>query len=270
MAWAASRPAWIARRRAEKSALPTPSSRGRITTSASRSSKVLMLRPMIEKVCISIRKASPGGSFSGGELMSTAITSWAPMSRAKRTGTGDTRPPSTYSRWPMRTGWNTAGTALEARTAVPVSPLRNRIAEPSDRSVATMPSGRAICSIALPAVLSRMKRASASPRINPRSGKDQSVIAPSSIVSASVCISLPLLPAAYSEATRLPAEVPATRSTLMPLSSNTWITPMWAKPRAAPPPSARPMRGGLGAGLMTGGGSTGGGLTTGGWGGCGG
>ena len=54
--------------------------------------------------------------------MSTAITSSAPICRAKRTGTGDTRPPSTYSRVPMRTGWNTAGTALEARTATPVSP----------------------------------------------------------------------------------------------------------------------------------------------------
>jgi hypothetical protein len=56
----------------------------------------------------------------------------------------------------MRTGWNTAGTALDARTAVPVSPLRNRMGVPSDGSVATMPSGSAICSMARPPVLSRM------------------------------------------------------------------------------------------------------------------
>jgi hypothetical protein len=39
-------------------------------------------------------------------------------------GIGLTRPPSTYSRPLMFTGWNTPGTAAEARTAMPVLPLR--------------------------------------------------------------------------------------------------------------------------------------------------
>ena len=41
----------------------------------------------------------------------------------------------------MRTGWNTAGTALDARTATPVSPTRKTMPWPLSRSVATMPSG---------------------------------------------------------------------------------------------------------------------------------
>ena len=72
-----------------------------------------MLRPMIAKVCSSMRIASPVGLPSGTAEMSTAITNSAPICRAKRTGTGATKPPSTYSRVPMRTGWNTAGTALD-------------------------------------------------------------------------------------------------------------------------------------------------------------
>jgi hypothetical protein len=68
--------------------------------------------------------------------------------------------------------------------------------------------------------------------------------------------SVPVLPWAYSAATRLPAEVPTTRSGRMPASSSTWMTPMWAKPRAAPPPSARPSLGGR---FGTGGGGAGGG-----------
>lgn len=91
----------------------------------------------------------------GGVLMSTAITRSAPICRAKLTGTGATRPPSTYSRLPMRTGWNTAGTALDARTATPGSPTRNRIPCPLSRSVATIPSGSGICSIRFAAVCSR-------------------------------------------------------------------------------------------------------------------
>jgi len=82
---------------------------------------------MIAKVCRSMRAASPVGLPSGTAEMSTAITNSAPISRAWWTGIGADRPPSTYSRLPILTGWNTAGTALDARTAVPVSPLRNRI-----------------------------------------------------------------------------------------------------------------------------------------------
>ena len=102
-----------------------------------------------------MRIGSPVGLPSGAAEMSTAITTSAPIWRANRTGTGDTSPPSTYSREPMRTGWNTAGTALEARTAMPASPTWNRIAWPLSRSVATMPSGSFICSIIRPPVLSR-------------------------------------------------------------------------------------------------------------------
>ena len=251
----ASRPALIERLRWLKSALAKPVSRGRSTTSASRSSKLLMLRPMIAKVCSSMRIASPVGLPSGGAEMSTAITNSAPIWRAKRTGTGATRPPSTYSRLPMRTGWNTAGTALDARTAAPGSPRWNRMAWPLSRSVATMPSGRRICSIGRPPVLSRTYFARVSPRISPRPGNDQSVNAVSSIVSARAASSGPPLPDAYSAATRLPADVPTTRSGRTPLSSSTWITPMWANPRAAPPPSASPIRSGFG-------GAGGGGATT--------
>ena len=92
---------------------------------------------------------------SGAAEMSTASTISAPIWRAKRTGTGATRPPSTYSRPLMRTGWKTAGTALEARTAVPGSPRRKSTASPLPRSVATMPSGLAMPSISLPSVWSR-------------------------------------------------------------------------------------------------------------------
>jgi hypothetical protein len=92
--------------------------------------------------------------------------------------------------------------------------------------------------------------------------------------SASWLSAAPFLPDAYSVATRLPADVPTTRSGRMPFSSSTWMTPMCAKPRAAPPPRARPMRGGFGAGVgaitsgtggvtttATGGTATGGGAT---------
>ena len=64
------------------------------------------------------------GSWSSSDQVhtprspSTANTTSAPIWRANRTGTGDTRPPSTYSRVPIFTGWNTAGTALDARTVL--------------------------------------------------------------------------------------------------------------------------------------------------------
>ena len=87
--------------------------------------------------------------------MSTAITSSAPIWRAKRTGTGETSPPSTYSCVPIRTGWKTAGTALEARTATPGSPRWNKMGAPLSRSVATMPSGSGSFSIVRLPVLSR-------------------------------------------------------------------------------------------------------------------
>ena len=64
---------------------------------------------------------------AGRVEMSTAITMSAPRRRATLTGTGLTRPPSTYSRPEIRTGWNTPGTLLEARTAMPVSPRSNTI-----------------------------------------------------------------------------------------------------------------------------------------------
>ncbi len=95
----------------------------------------------------------------------------------------------------------------------------------------------------------------------PRPGNAQSVRRDSSRLRAIVSSSLPVRPAAYMAATKLPAEVPVTMSGWMPFSSSTSITPMWAKPRAAPPPSARATRGGrvglgtsatAGAGAQTG------------------
>ena len=141
--------------RAVKSALDTPTSKGRSTMSASFSSNWLMLRPMMAKVCSNIFITSLVALPSSGDEMSTAITISAPIWRAKRTGTGDTKPPSTYSRLPIFTGWNTAGTALLARTAAPVSPRWKRMGVPLSRSVATMPSGSFICSMLRPPVCSR-------------------------------------------------------------------------------------------------------------------
>ena len=76
----------------------TPCSLGRSTMSASRSSSRLMLFIMMATVCINSLNESPVGLPSGGEEISIAITISAPISRAKRTGTGDTSPPSTNSR----------------------------------------------------------------------------------------------------------------------------------------------------------------------------
>ena len=97
----------------------------------------------------------------------------------------------------QKEGWSYgAGTALEARTAAPTSPLRNRMGSPLSRSVATMPSGTFICSMVRAPVWSRTKRANASPRISPRPGNAQSVSALSSICAASWPSSRPLAPAA--------------------------------------------------------------------------
>ena len=63
-----------------------------------------MLRLMMAKVCSSIFITSLVALPSGGCEMSTASTSSAPIWRAKRTGTGETRPPSTYSAAPIFTG----------------------------------------------------------------------------------------------------------------------------------------------------------------------
>ena len=52
-------------------------------------------------------------------------------------------------------GFDRLDRALDARTAVPRSPRRNRIGCPLCRSVATMPSGIFICSIDRPPVCSR-------------------------------------------------------------------------------------------------------------------
>jgi hypothetical protein len=61
----ASRPAAIERLRAPKSALPTPLSTGRSTTSASRNSKLLMVLPMMAKVCSRICR-EPSAALASG------------------------------------------------------------------------------------------------------------------------------------------------------------------------------------------------------------
>jgi hypothetical protein len=173
----------------------------------------------------------------------------APICRAKRTGTGDTRPPSTYSRPPMVTGWNTAGTALDARTAVPVSPRWN--STPARRCPGRWPR----CPAAVAAGRScgrpcaRARSAPALRRGSRRAlGNDQSVIAPSSIVSARLPARAPFLAGRVQRRHQAAGRRADHQVGPDAGSSSTWITPMCAKPRAAPPPSARPMRGGSASG----------------------
>ena len=201
---------------------------------------------MMLKVCKRISTAPRVGWPWGMAEMSTAITTSAPICRANRTGMGETAPPSMYSWLPMRTGSKMAGTALEARTAVAVSPVRNSTAWPSCKSAATMPKGRFMASIGRPLVCTRTNLARASPLSTERPGMTQSVRLDSCRSMAMLPNSVGVLPLAYRAATTLPAEVPVTKSTWMPCSCSTCSTPMWAKPLAAPPPSARPMRGSLG------------------------
>ena len=71
---------------APKSALDIPVKTGLTTMSASRSSKVLMLLPMMAKVCRRISSEPPARLPSGGLEISTAMTNSAPILRAARTG----------------------------------------------------------------------------------------------------------------------------------------------------------------------------------------
>ena len=91
----ARRPASIAFLRDEKSALETARKSGRTTTSASLSSKALMLFPMMLAVCSKTVMVLSLPLESGGLVISMAKTTCAPMLRAARTGTGETSPPST-------------------------------------------------------------------------------------------------------------------------------------------------------------------------------
>ena len=72
----------MARKRALKSALLTPVKLGRTTTWASLSSSVLMLLPMMLKVCSNICSIDSAWLPSGVVEMSTANTTSAPISRA--------------------------------------------------------------------------------------------------------------------------------------------------------------------------------------------
>jgi hypothetical protein len=56
---------------------------------------------------------------------------------------------------PMRTGWNTAGTALDARTAVPVSPRWNSMPGAAVQVGGDDAQRRGICSMVRPPVCSR-------------------------------------------------------------------------------------------------------------------
>jgi hypothetical protein len=94
------------------------------------------------------------------------------------------------------TGWNTPGTALEARTAMPVLPWRKSTISPLCRSVATTPSGFGNFWMGRFLTFWLMKSCSASPFNTPRSGKVQSATMLSSIPRASFCRSKPPMPAA--------------------------------------------------------------------------
>jgi len=115
----------------------------------------------------------------------------APIARAALTGTGLDSPPSTYSRPLMVIGWNTPGTLLEARTAMPVLPVRNTTDSPVRRSVATTPKARFSFSSGRFWTALLTKFCNASPRMNPRSGSDQSDSSESSSCSATRCRSKP-------------------------------------------------------------------------------
>ena len=60
--------------------------------------------------------------LAGRAEISTAMMKFAPIFFAALTGTGCDRPPSTYLRLPITTGWNTFGIDAEARTACPALP----------------------------------------------------------------------------------------------------------------------------------------------------
>ena len=181
--------------------------------------------------------------------MSTAITSSAPIWRANCTGTGAASPPSTYSCVPICTGWNTAGTALEARTATP------GVAAPEQDRLAAVEVGgddaerRGISS-------SRLAAGLLTHEAGERLAADQAAagIQPVGEASTRPCLGERRRARARSCPRRTSPRRGCRRRCRprgragCPFSSSTWITPMWAKPRAAPPPSARPMRGRRGRG----------------------
>ena len=93
---------------------------------------------------ISMRLSLESGfAFSGGlgGLMSTAITTSAPIARQTETGTGSTSCPSTSTRPSRSTGRNTPGMDIDARTAESRSPSRKTTFSPELRSVATAAKG---------------------------------------------------------------------------------------------------------------------------------
>ena len=75
--------------------------------------------------------------LAGRAEISTAMMKFAPSFFAALTGTGCDRPPSTYLRLPITTGWNTFGIEAEARTACPALPTLNTTGLPLSKSVAT-------------------------------------------------------------------------------------------------------------------------------------
>ena len=147
-------PASIARLRCVKSVPAEAASRGRATTSASRNSSRLMLRPMIAKVCNSMRAWRRRRLPSGALEMSTASTSSAPSASRSAPVRATPAPVDILAGTDLhRLEHGRHGT--DARTAAPVSPRWNSTPSPLSRSVATMPSGIDICSIARPPVSSR-------------------------------------------------------------------------------------------------------------------
>jgi len=96
----------------------------------------------------------------------------------------------------MATGWNTPGTAAEARTARPVLPEPNKIGSPVLRSAATTAIRRGRASSGLFATALLMKFCRISPSIHPRLGQAQPTTCFSVMSSAVCCRSKPLRPEA--------------------------------------------------------------------------
>jgi diguanylate cyclase (GGDEF)-like protein len=89
-------------------------------------------------------------SAAGWREISTATTTSAPMSRARRAGTRLATPPSTYASPRMSTGQKKRGTLAEARTATPVLPRLNIASSPLASRVATAAKGLLRCSMPRP------------------------------------------------------------------------------------------------------------------------
>ena len=116
---------------------------------------------------------------SSGLPTSTAITTSAPISRTTPTGRLSTMPPSTRMRPSISAGANTAGTAIEARTAIARSPSANTTRSPLTMSVAMARNGIGRSSKCVVCDASSIRRRSSRPSFCPCTAPEGSTGAPS-------------------------------------------------------------------------------------------